>query len=92
MCKIAIPIDQLMYEDLQSVLDTDISSDKRIIKTDDDLDVLILSDCTIDTIIELLDLCPYLVIQKNFDDYVHTGVKIDIDLSTDLNFNSEDML
>ena len=92
MCKIAIPIDQLMYEDLQSVLDTDISSDKRIIKTDDDLDVLILSDCTIDTIIELLDLCPYLVIQKNFDDYVHTGVKIDIDLSTDLNFNYEDML
>ena len=92
MCKIAIPIDQLMYEDLQSVLDTDISSDKRIIKTDDDLDVLILSDCTIDTIIELLDLCPYLVIQKNFDDYVHTGVKIDINLSTDLNFNSEDML
>ena len=92
MCKIAIPIDQLMYEDLQSVLDTDISSDKRIIKTDDDLDILILSDCTIDTIIELLDLCPYLVIQKNFNDYVHTGVKIDIVLSTDLNFNSEEML
>ena len=92
MCNIASPIDQLMYEDLKSDLDTDISSDKRIIKTDDDLDVLILSDCTIDTIIELLDLCPYLVIQKNFDDYVHTGVKIDIDLSTDLNFNSEDML
>ena len=92
MCKIVIPLELLMSEDLQSILDTDISSDKRIIKTDDNLDVLILSDCTIDTIIELLDLCPYLVIQKNFDDYVHTGVKIDIDLSTDLNFNSEDML
>ena len=92
MCKIAIPIDQLMYEDLQSILDTDISSDKRIIRTDDDLDILILSDCTIDTIIELLDLCPYLAIEKNFEEYIHTGVKIDIVLSTDLNFNSEEML
>ncbi len=92
MCKIAIPLDQVMAEDLQAILEANLSKDQRIIETDDEWDVLILSDCTIDTIRGLLDLCPYLVIQKNYDDYVHTGVEIDIALTTDINFESEEML
>jgi hypothetical protein len=92
MCKIIVPLDQVESTDLRTLLEIGISGEQKIIETDDRWDLLLYSDCTIETIIQLLDICPYLTIRKNYDDIVHTGVEIDVELTTMLNFDAEELL
>ncbi len=82
---IAVPIELMMDTEVDAVIDIKLGGNPRVLETDDYGEYLILSDCTLEDIVKLFDLAPYVTLEKTFEDFIHTGVDLEVDFIVGLN-------
>ncbi len=82
---IAIPFELVMDIDMDAIMEIKLGDNPRLLETDDHFDMIMLSGCNLDAIIQLFDIAPYLTLEKTYVDYFHTGVNLSVDFITGLN-------
>lgn len=88
---IAIQQNHTLDDDVEKLLNLEISSDIRMIESDDYIEYIIINNCNMDTLIEILENFPYLNVELNDEPIRHTGVDLDIKLILYLDFSETDL-
>lgn len=86
---IAIPFELLMDNDMQAILDLEIGENTRVLETDDGYEIIILPKCDLKGIVMLFDIAPYLILEKTYADFFHTGVDLEVGFITGLNLEMD---
>ncbi len=84
---IAVPLELLMDNDVQAILDLEIGENPRVLFTDDGFEIIILPECKLKGIVMLFDIAPYLILEKTYADFFHTGVDLEVGFVTGLNLD-----
>lgn len=82
---IAIPIELIMDTDIDAILELNLSENSKVLETDDSLELIVLSGCSLDAMLKLFDIAPYFTLEKTFERFSHTGVDLEIDFIVGIN-------
>lgn len=86
---VAVPFEIILETDTQTILDLQIGGNPKVLETDDGYEIIMLPNCDLNAIVMLFDIAPYLVLEKTYVDYFHTGVDLEIDFITGINIESD---
>ncbi len=82
---IAVPFELIMNDDITAILELKLGENPRVLETDSGFQMIMLSECNLDSLIALFDIAPYVTLEKTFEEFIHTGTDLMVDFIVGLN-------